>query len=153
MNYDELLKKYRAGELSAQESAALEADIEKHESIMDFLLERMETEEPPVEELAAADSDSSKDFVKEVNRAIRRAFLVAGAVTAAVVLALKALGINETVQTFALIVTATPLGLNTIVYPATYGGDTKTGASMAIISHTLCVITIPIMYALLTVIA
>ena len=67
-------------------------------------------------------------------------------IPAAVVLALKALGINETVQTFALIVTATPLGLNTIVYPATYGGDTKTGASMAMISHVLSVITIPLMY-------
>lgn len=45
---------------------------------------------------------------------------------------------------------ATPLGLNTVVFPAAYGGDTKTGASMAMISHTLCVISIPIMYALLT---
>lgn len=41
-----------------------------------------------------------------------------------------------------------PLGLNTVVFPAAYGGDTSTGGAMAIISHTLCVITIPIMYAL-----
>ncbi len=53
------------------------------------------------------------------------------------------------VLTFILIAFGTPLGLNTIVYPAAYGGDTKTGASMAIISHTLCVITIPVMYLLL----
>ncbi len=46
----------------------------------------------------------------------------------------------------------TPLGLNTVVYPAAYGGDTKTGASMAMISHTLCVITIPLMYALVNMI-
>ena len=39
-----------------------------------------------------------------------------------------------------------PLGLNTIVYPAAYGGDTKTGASMTMISHVLSVITIPLMY-------
>lgn len=44
---------------------------------------------------------------------------------------------------------ATPLGLNTVIFPAAYGGDTKTGASMAMISHTLCIVTIPIMYALL----
>lgn len=44
----------------------------------------------------------------------------------------------------------TPLGLNTVVFPSAYGGDTSTGASMAMISHTLCVISIPIMYALLT---
>ena len=46
----------------------------------------------------------------------------------------------------ALIAFATPLGLNTIIYPAAYGGDTKTGASMAMVSHTLSVITIPFMY-------
>ncbi len=46
---------------------------------------------------------------------------------------------------------ATPLGLNTVVFPAAYGGDTSTGASMAMISHTLCVVSIPLMYALLSV--
>ena len=45
---------------------------------------------------------------------------------------------------------ATPLGLNTVVFPAAYGGDPSTGVSMATISHTVCVVTIPIMYALLT---
>ena len=44
---------------------------------------------------------------------------------------------------------AAPLGLNTVVFPEAYGGDPSTGASMAMISHTLCVITIPLMYALL----
>lgn len=43
---------------------------------------------------------------------------------------------------------ATPLGLNTIVFPEAYGGNPKIGASMAMISHTICVITIPIMFAL-----
>ena len=45
--------------------------------------------------------------------------------------------------------TAMPLGLNTIVFPEAYGGETETGASMAMISHTLCVISIPFMYALM----
>ncbi|MBE6701734.1 MAG: hypothetical protein E7582_07615 [Ruminococcaceae bacterium] len=45
--------------------------------------------------------------------------------------------------------TATPLGLNTIVFPEAYGGNPETGASMAMISHTLCVISIPLMYALM----
>jgi len=44
---------------------------------------------------------------------------------------------------------AAPLGLNTIVFPEAYGGNPKTGASMTIISSSLCVITIPIMFALL----
>lgn len=43
---------------------------------------------------------------------------------------------------------ASPLGLNTVVFPEAYGGNPETGASMALVSHTLCVITIPIMYAL-----
>lgn len=42
-----------------------------------------------------------------------------------------------------------PLGLNTVVFPEAYGGDPSTGASMAMISHTLCVVIIPLMYALL----
>ncbi len=45
--------------------------------------------------------------------------------------------------------TATPLGLNTVVFPEAYGGNPKTGASMTMISHTLCIITIPLMYAIM----
>ena len=60
--------------------------------------------------------------------------------------ALRALGTSEEIMTFALIAFATPLGLNTVVYPAAYGGEVKTGASMAVISHVLSVITLPIMY-------
>ncbi len=67
-------------------------------------------------------------------------------IPAAMLLALKAIGANDLIQTLSLIVFATPLGLNTIVYPAAYGGDTKTGASMAMISHVLSVVTIPLMY-------
>lgn len=45
---------------------------------------------------------------------------------------------------------ATPLGLNTVVFPSAYGGDASTGASMALISHTLCIITIPLLFAALS---
>jgi len=44
---------------------------------------------------------------------------------------------------------STPMGLNTVIFPAAYGGDTETGAAMAMISHTLCIVSIPLMYALL----
>ena len=47
---------------------------------------------------------------------------------------------------------AAPLGLNTVVFPAAYGEDSSTGASMAMISHTLCVVSIPLLYALMTLI-
>ena len=58
------------------------------------------------------------------------------------------LGADRTTLVMTLFAYATPLGLNTVVFPAAYGGDTTTGASMATISHTLCVVTIPLMYAL-----
>lgn len=67
-------------------------------------------------------------------------------IPACIMLVLKLLGTNDEIMTLVLILFATPLGLNTIVYPAAYGGDTKTGASMAVISHTLSVVTIPLMY-------
>jgi len=44
---------------------------------------------------------------------------------------------------------AAPLGLNTVVFPEAYDGDPETGAAMAMISHTLCVISIPLMYLLM----
>lgn len=69
-------------------------------------------------------------------------------IPAALMLLLKALGAQDDLMKLALIAFATPLGLNTIVFPAAYGGETKTGASMAMISHTLSVITIPLMYLL-----
>lgn len=67
-------------------------------------------------------------------------------IPAVMMLLLKAIGTNDEIMTLALIAFATPLGLNTIVYPAAYGGETRTGASMAMISHTLSVVTIPLMY-------
>ncbi len=57
--------------------------------------------------------------------------------------------IGNSVLFLAFFATAAPLGLNTVVFPEAYGGNPETGASMAMISHTLCVITIPIMYALM----
>ena len=44
------------------------------------------------------------------------------------------------------------LGLNTVVIPATHGGDTHTGAAMALISSVGCVVTIPLLYAFLNII-
>lgn len=67
-------------------------------------------------------------------------------IPALMMIVLKFLGASPEIQTLALFAFATPLGLNTVVFPAAYGGDTKTGASMAMISHTLSVVTIPVMY-------
>ena len=51
---------------------------------------------------------------------------------------------------FAFFATAMPLGMNTIVFPEAFGGDPKPGASMAVISSTFAIVTIPLMYSLLT---
>ncbi len=44
---------------------------------------------------------------------------------------------------------AMPVGLNTIVIPAAYGRDTTVASGLALISHILSIITIPIMFILL----
>jgi len=56
---------------------------------------------------------------------------------------------DETVIFSALCALAMPLGLNTIVIPAAYDGDTRIGASCALISSVLAVFTIPLMFMLL----
>ena len=71
------------------------------------------------------------------------------AIPAVIVLALHLLKAPTDVRILALICFGTPLGLNSIVYPQTYGGDVKTGAAMVSISHTLSVVIIPLMYLLL----
>ncbi len=67
-------------------------------------------------------------------------------IPAVLLTAFHLLGADEDVLAFILIAFASPLGLNTIVYPAAYGGDTSTGASMALISNVIGIVTIPIMY-------
>lgn len=62
------------------------------------------------------------------------------------------LDIGNNVLYLVFTLTAMPLGLNTVVFPESYGGDPSTGASMAMISHTMCVVTIPLMYSLMTLI-
>ena len=42
-----------------------------------------------------------------------------------------------------------PLIMLFLCIMAVYGGDTQTGAGMAMISHILCVVTIPVLYGLI----
>lgn len=88
-----------------------------------------------------------KDLISD-KKVYAVSFLRLIVIPALMMFVLMLLGTDPEIMTLALICYATPLGLNTIVYPAAYGGDTKTGASMAMISHTLSVITLPIMYLL-----
>lgn len=72
-------------------------------------------------------------------------------IPAAFLAVLILLKVPENIVHFALFAYATPFGLNTIVFPAAYGEDTLPGASMAVVSHTLCVVTIPLLYAAVSV--
>ena len=58
--------------------------------------------------------------------------------------------ITETFLICAAASLAMPLGLNTIVVPGAYGKDTTDAASMALISHILSIITIPIIFMLVS---
>ena len=62
---------------------------------------------------------------------------------------LFSLHIENTVLFLAFVAFATPLGLNTVVFPEAYGGNPKTGAAMALVSHTLFVITMPLLFAVM----
>lgn len=60
----------------------------------------------------------------------------------------KLLNLSSEVQILILMFTAMPLGLNTIVFPAAYGGDETPGASMAVISNVIGLVTVPIILSL-----
>lgn len=64
------------------------------------------------------------------------------------VLVLKLIGTDDSIVMLTLCATAMPLGLNTVVFPAAYDRDTTPGASMALISHVMSIITIPVMFAI-----
>ena len=55
-------------------------------------------------------------------------------------------GTSKEIMTIALFAFATPVGMNTIVFPTAFGGDPKTGASLTMISTAMSLITLPLMY-------
>ena len=69
-------------------------------------------------------------------------------IPAAGMLIAKAASLPMNFQIIILTVLAMPFGLNTVVFPAAYGGDTQTGARLALISNLMGIITIPVMYAI-----
>ena len=53
---------------------------------------------------------------------------------------------SKTFATCAICSLAMPLGLNTIIIPSALGKDTKVASGMALVSHLLCAITIPVIF-------
>ena len=95
-------------------------------------------------------SYSMKDLVTN-KKIYLLSFLRLILIPAVFVTVLKLIGVREDITLFALIAFCCPLGLNTIVFPAAYGGETRTGASMTLVSSVLAVITIPVMYLIFNV--
>ncbi len=65
-----------------------------------------------------------------------------------VLIVLTFINIPYGVKLCSMCAVAMPLGLNTIVVPSAYGKDTSVGAGLALISHLLSAVTIPIIFML-----
>ncbi len=57
-------------------------------------------------------------------------------------------GLDADVVRLMVCTTAMPLGLNTVIFPAAHGQDTTVGASMALISNVLALVTIPLILSI-----
>ena len=63
----------------------------------------------------------------------------------AFLLVLRTLRLPDMLCLWTCLVYACPCGMNTVVFPAAYGQDTRPGASLTLVTSTLAVITIPLM--------
>ena len=60
----------------------------------------------------------------------------------------RLLGLSQLVATLAVLAFAGPSGMNVVVFPASYGQDCKTGASIVLLSCAGSILTVPILYAI-----
>lgn len=67
----------------------------------------------------------------------------------AFLLVLRALHLPDMLCIMTCLGFACPCGVNTVVYPAAYGQDTRPGAGLTLMTSTLAVITIPILMAII----
>ncbi len=70
-------------------------------------------------------------------------------IPAVILLVALGLGFTKSVATLAVLAFACPCGMNVVVFPASYGQDCKTGASIVLISCLGSILTVPVLYALL----
>ena len=56
--------------------------------------------------------------------------------------------VDADVTALAMVFSSMPLGLNTIVFPAAYGGNETVGASMAVVSNLIGLLTVPLILSL-----
>ena len=60
----------------------------------------------------------------------------------------KLMGLSQFVAILAVLAFAGPSGMNVVVFPASYGRDCKTGASIVLMSCVGSILTVPILYAI-----
>ena len=63
---------------------------------------------------------------------------------------LWALGADNNTVMIAACLLAMPMGLNNIVFPEAFGGDSKTGAQSCFVCNVLGIFTVPVMFTLIT---
>lgn len=68
-----------------------------------------------------------------------------------VILLAKLMGLSQFVAILAVLGFAGPSGMNVVVFPASYGRDCKTGASIVLLSCLGSILTVPILYAIVQV--
>lgn len=89
MTFREMIEQYKAGTLSDEDKILLEAEIEKHEAISDYLFDEAEL---PVSggllsEEESTDTDKqAKEFTASVKASIRRAFIKSGLIIGVIIL-------------------------------------------------------------------
>lgn len=74
------------------------------------------------------------------------AFIKLLAIPGAFLLVLKFLDVPDMVYTMTCLTYGCPCGMNSVVYPAAYGRDTRPGTSLVLITSSLAVFTIPFLF-------
>lgn len=88
MNYRKLLEEYQQNKLNEEQKAMVEADIDRQEAISDYLFDRDRADfgEEEIDRLPTEPPDEqSKEFVRLINRTIRRTLMKIGIAAAVLV--------------------------------------------------------------------
>ena len=64
------------------------------------------------------------------------------------VLIISTLNVPESISVLIVMMFVLPPGLNGIVVPEAYGGNSTTGAQLCFVSTTMCMVTIPLIFML-----
>ena len=63
---------------------------------------------------------------------------------------LMLLKVDSTITLIAAVLWAMPFGMNTVVFPEAYGGDGRKGAQLSFVSHIMSIVTIPIIFSIIS---